>query len=100
MAKVQLITDIELVDAIPDFEGLTVVAIGVEVPGISGGLNEAMTVSPVVLHHGEDFALVIRGRIRKINHEPIDKEELDGPQRRIQVGTVTEAGFVPVDAVD
>ena len=100
MAKPQLVTPLDLVDAIPDFEGLPVVCVGVEVPGISGGLNEALTVSPVVLHHGEEFALLIRGRVRKINHEPVDKEELDGAQRRIQVGTVAEAGFVPVDAVD
>ena len=94
MAKRQLVTPLELVERIPDFEGREVIAVGVEVPGISGGLNDALTVEPTVLHIGDPVAVVTIGRVKTVDHEPFDKKDLDGSLRRVQVVAVDEAHVI------
>lgn len=72
------------------------VAVGVEMPNAAGGLQEAMKFDPVEWHQGDEQFIVLRGAVRKIRHEPIDKELPDGDQRRVHILHVDEA--FPIDA--
>lgn len=82
------------------FEGLPVVAVGVEMPSAAGGLQEAMKFDPVEWHHGDEQYVVLRTTVKKVRHEPVDKEEFDGDQRRVHVLHVEEAFPIDADAVE
>lgn len=78
--------------ALQEFEGRTVVASGVEMPGASGGLNKALVVNDLELHHGDTGVLVIEFTVGKVRFDPIkDTDQLE----RVHVLRVTNAS--PVD---
>jgi hypothetical protein len=84
------------VPELSEFEGLPVTEVGVEMPGASGGLHEAMKFQPVEWRSGDEQFVVLRGTVNKIRHEPIDRDEPDGDQRRVHILKVEEA--FPIDA--
>lgn len=77
-----------------DFEGLPVVEAGIEIPGAAGGLREAMKIDPSTFHKGEQVFVVLECRVGKVRFDPIDMDNLDGPQRRVHVFVVTNATMV------
>lgn len=79
-----------------EFEGLTVAEVGVEIPNAAGGLQDAMKFDPVEWHQGDEHFIVLRCGVKKIRHEPIEKDDFDGPQRRVHVLHVETAA--PIEA--
>lgn len=79
-----------------EFEGLPVEEVGVEIPGAAGGLQDAMKFDPVLWHSGQEHHIVLRCKVKKIRHEPIEKDDFDGPQRRVHVLHVETAA--PIEA--
>lgn len=82
-----------------DFEGKSVVEVGIEIPGAAGGLREAMKIDPVTFTQGETTFVVLQCKVGKVRFEPIDKDYLDGDQRRVHVFTVEGATMVDGDLV-
>jgi len=82
-----------------DFEGLSVAAAGVEMPGAAGGLREAMKVDPVELHHGEEGYVVLHFTVGKVRHDPIVKGQTE-PLRRVHILNVDEAAFIGAEYVE
>lgn len=82
-----------------DFEGKAVRQVGIEMPGAAGGLRDAMKVAPEQFLQGEEVWIAIKARVAKVRHEPIDKNELDGDQRRVHVLDVEAATFVDAEIV-
>lgn len=78
------------------FEGLEVMAVGVEMPNAAGGLQDAMKFQPVEWHQGDEYYIVLHAVVTKIRHEPMVRENVRGPQRRVHVLSVDEAA--PIDA--
>lgn len=61
------------------FEGHDVIASGVEMPGASGGLNKALGVNALELHHGDPCYLILETRVEKVRHDKI--KDTDALQR-------------------
>lgn len=53
------------------FEDHDVIASGVELPGASGGLNKALRVNGLELHHGETAYLIIEAKVVKVRHDEV-----------------------------
>jgi hypothetical protein len=81
---------------VKEFEGLSVEEVGVEITNAAGGLQEAMKYAPIEMHHGEEHFIVLRCRVRKVRFDPIEKDDYDGPQRRVHVLHADQA--VPIAA--
>lgn len=79
-----------------EFEGLPVEEVGVEMPNAAGGLQDAMKFDPVEWHQGDEHYIVLKCEVKKIRFEPIEKDDFDGPQKRVHVLHVSEAA--PIDA--
>lgn len=75
------------------FEGLPVLEVGAELPGLAGGLRDAVAVSPVEHRHGEEVYLLVKATTGKVRHEPITKNKR-GPQRRVHVYDAETVTFV------
>jgi hypothetical protein len=74
------------------FEGHDVIASGVEMPGASGGLNKALAVNALELHHGEPCYLIVETKVEKVRHDKVkDTDYL----QRIHVLKVLNAS--PID---
>jgi hypothetical protein len=92
-------------DALPatptlsDFEGAPVEEAGIEIPGAAGGLRDAMKIAPQEFHKGEKVYVVLECRVGKVRFDPIDKDDLDGPQRRVHIFAVDGATMVDGDLV-
>lgn len=82
------------------FEGSDVKATAIEIPNASGGLNEAMAVEPVELHHEETVYVVLECKVQKIRHDPImEKNEPTGDLTRVHIlkagrSTIVDAALV------
>ena len=79
-----------------EFEGLPVEEVGVEMPNAAGGLQEAMKFDPVEWHHGDEHFIVLRCQVKKVRHDPIEKDDFAGPQRRVHILHVDSAA--PIEA--
>lgn len=78
------------------FEGHDVIASGIEMPGASGGLNKALRVNNLQLHHGETVRVVIEAEVVKVRHDAVkDTEALE----RIHVLKVENAAVVDEELV-
>lgn len=88
-----------MTDKLSDFEGLPVTEVGVEMPNAAGGLQEAMKFQPVEWHKGDEQFVVLRGTVRKIRFDPIDKDVPDGDQMRVHILHVEEAFPITADYV-
>lgn len=74
------------------FEGHDVIASGVEMPGASGGLNKALAVNELELHHGDRGVLAIEYEVGKVRFDPVKDTDC---LQRVHVLIVQNA--VPVD---
>lgn len=79
-----------------DFEGKPVTEVGIEIRNVSGGLQDAVRFTPVEWEQGEEHYIVLRCVVKEIDHEPIDKEDFAGDQRRVHVMVSEEAS--PIEA--
>ena len=70
------------------FEGRQVIRTGVEMPGASGGLNAALAVDAMELHHGDTVVLAIEATVAKLRFDPIKDTEA---VQRVHVLKVTNA---------
>jgi hypothetical protein len=78
------------------FEGHDVVASGVEMPGASGGLNKALRVNDLQLHHGDHVTIVLECEVAKVRFEEVkDTNVLE----RVHVLRVLNAATIDDDAV-
>jgi hypothetical protein len=82
------------------FEGKAVAEVAVEIPNVAGGLNRAMPVDPVVVTQGDEFYIVAKVEAAKIRHEPIEKDEPGGMQRRVQIAPAVMVGVATGKLVD
>jgi hypothetical protein len=78
------------------FEGRDVLSSGVEMPGASGGLNKALAVDNLQLHHGDKGTLVIEYEVKKVRFDRVNDTE--GVQR-VHVLSVINAAQVDTDLV-
>ncbi|MGH9095130.1 MAG: hypothetical protein ACRDXE_08210 [Acidimicrobiales bacterium] len=53
------------------FEDRDVTRSSIEIPGAAGGLQEALTVEPVEIHHGDERYLVMKVVCTKVRFDPI-----------------------------
>lgn len=95
MAKDKLQTPEKALAGLPAFEGLPTLEVSLEVRGIEGGLNEGLTIDPVVLHYGDRVYLLLEGTVDAVLHKGLKDE--DGWRRahvlRVDAGTIVDAGF-------
>lgn len=61
--------------ALPKFEGRQVLASRITVPGMGGGLNDALDVEPIALKHGQSGFAVFQWEVRDVDHVPLKKGE-------------------------
>lgn len=59
--------------ALPRFEGRQVAASRITVPGMGGGLNDALDVQPIALKHGQEGWGIFRWAVRDVDHVPLKK---------------------------
>lgn len=76
------------------FEGLPVVEVGAEVPGLAGGLRDAVSIAPVESHQGEIVYLLVKATTLKVRHEPVNEKNPAGAQRRVHVYRSETVTFV------
>lgn len=86
--------DTPAVKTLSDFEGLTVTESGIEIPDAAGGLRDALKVDPIELHKGQRVHIVLECDVSKLRFDPIDKDALDGAQRRVHVFKTSRAAIV------
>lgn len=95
MGKDKLTTPTELLEQLPEFEGLPTLEVSLEVRGIEGGLNEGLTIAPEVMHRGDRVYLLIEGTVDHILHKSIP--DRDGWRRahviRVDSGTIVDEDF-------
>lgn len=65
------ITTAVLARELTPFEGRSVTRSRIEIPGAAGGLQDALDVEPVELHHGEERFLLMKVETVKVRHDPI-----------------------------
>ena len=92
----ELITDLAKIEALTPFEGDPVVATGIEVPGLSGGLNDALRVDPIELHKDEETVLVVKCSVKKIRFDPVKDTD---SWERVHIMRVSEVAIVDEAAV-
>lgn len=74
------------------FEGMPVLAVGIELPRAAGGLQDALAVDPDTWHVGDDVTIILRGPCQKVRYEAIT-----GGLRRVHVFGVEKATVVDHD---
>lgn len=73
-------------DELPEFEGQEVEASQIRITNAGDGLSEALKIAPRALHHGDDVAILIRGKVTQINHKTAGKGE---DEHLIRVHTIS-----------
>lgn len=76
------------------FDGLDVLAAGIEVRNVSGGLNEAVAVDPIELHKDDEVTVVMRVKVTDINHKAL--KDVNG-WRRVHITRAMQATIVDDD---
>lgn len=74
-----------------EFEGKTVTEVGIEIRNVAGGLQDAVKFTPVEWEQGDEHFIVLRCLVKEIDHQPINKDDYAGDQRRVHVLTAAEA---------
>lgn len=83
------------------FEGHNVIASGIEMPGASGGLNKALRVNNLELHHDDEGVLVIRYRVAKVRFDRVPDSNCLERVHVLKVLNATTIGEeVVADALD
>lgn len=88
------------VPKLKDFEGKPVTEVGIEIRNVSGGLQDAVKFTPVEWEQGEEHFIVLRCVVKEIDHEPVDKEDFAGDQRRVHVMVSEEATPIAAKIVE
>lgn len=83
-----------------DFEGKPVTEVGIEIRNVAGGLQEAVKFTPVEWEQGEEHFIVLRCAVKEIKHEPVNKDDYAGDQRRVHVLAAEEASPIESKAVE
>lgn len=73
------------------FEGKRVTEVGIEIRNVAGGLQDAVKFTPVEWQQGDEHFIVLRCLVKEIDHEPVDKDDYAGDQRRVHVLHAAEA---------
>lgn len=81
------------------FEGVDVLAAGIEIPGAAGGLRDAMKIDPQQFHAGERLYVVLECDVAKIRFDPIQSGDEMVGWRRTHVLSAQAATFVDADLV-
>lgn len=76
------------------FEEHEVIEVGVEMPNAAGGLQDAMKFEPVELEIADEGYVVLKYAVKKVRYEPIEKDDFEGPLRRVHVLHVNEAALI------
>jgi hypothetical protein len=87
------------IGSLTDFEGKPVVRAGIEIPGVAGGLREALRIEPRESRQGETAWLALEVVTQKVRFDPVERDEPDGDQERVHVFVVQGATFVDKDLV-
>jgi hypothetical protein len=74
-----------------EFEGKAVTEVGIEIRNVAGGLQDAVKFTPVEWEQGDEHFIVLRCLVKEIDHEPVDKDDYAGDQRRVHVLHAEEA---------
>lgn len=74
-----------------EFEGKAVTEVGIEIRNVAGGLQDAVKFTPVEWEQGDEHFIVLRCLVKEIDHEPVDKDDYAGDQRRVHVLHAAEA---------
>ena len=93
----QLVTPLEKLEKLPDFEGRPVIGVGIEIPGAGGGLRDALTIDPQVFHYDDVVHVVVKGKVGKLRFDPV--KDAGQAVRRIHVLDVVDAAIVSGDEV-
>lgn len=67
-------TTTEARPALSQFEGHDVLRSAIKIPNAGGGLRDALKVAPVKLEYGEEVLLIVRAKVRKVDHAPFEKD--------------------------
>lgn len=62
-----------------EFEGKTVLSVGIEIPGAAGGLRDALAIDPIVKHKDDEALVLLRCKVEKLRHDPV--KDTDGWRR-------------------
>lgn len=76
------------------FEGVDVLAAGIEIPGAAGGLRDAMKIEPQQFHAGDRLYVVLECDVAKIRFDPIQSDGELLAWRRVHVLAAQAATFV------
>lgn len=79
------------------FEGRTVAAAKMTLTGTGDGLSQAMQIDPVVLHHGDEVYLVVKGVVADVRFPPVSGTESVARQHVVRA---VEASIVEPDLVE
>ena len=93
------------------FEGRTVAAAKMTLTGTGDGLSQAMQIDPVVLHHGDEVYLVVKGVVADVRFPPVSGTEsvarqhlveatLEGQRRRHREMIEAETGQGPLPGTE
>lgn len=85
---------------LPDFEGMPVRQAGAEVPGLAGGLRDAMKIDPEAYHQGTKVFIITEAVAQKTRFDPIDSEDPGGDQRRVHVFKAAASMILAADDAD
>lgn len=79
------------------FDDREVIASGVEMPGASGGLNKALAVDELEMHHGDRVVIAVECEVVKVRFDQVK----DTPAlQRVHVMRVDNAAVLEADLVE
>lgn len=80
-----------------EFEGSTVLSVGIEMPSAAGGFQDALKIDPVVLHKDQRVLVLLDCTVGKIRFDPV--KDTNGWQR-VHVLRTVGATIVDGDVYD
>lgn len=85
--------------ALGEFEGLPVLAVGIELPGAAGGLRDPLRVDPLILHGGDTAFATFELVTNKVRFDPVKVDDVLIGWTRVHVMGVENATFVDEELV-
>lgn len=85
--------------ALGEFEGLPVLAVGIELPGAAGGLRDPLRVDPLILHGGDTAFATFELVTNKVRFDPVKVDDALIGWTRVHVMGVENATFVDENLV-
>lgn len=84
------------------FEGEPTLSVGIEIPGLSGGLRDSMRIDPVEHRAGDRLYVLVEVDVDKFHYDPVRSGGRDGERvgwRRVEILSANTAMFVDPDSV-